>query len=118
MFFARKQNYASEIEKELDAAFGSLENIDAIKRMRDDDGWKLIETQILKDMSSRVERIYGMSADPRKHEMQLIINYAIAETGRRIVGLVNGTINREPQIREEITRLRERVLHDDNYGTD
>ena len=106
MFGRKKEiSFANELERALDDAVSSFENIDALKEMVKTDGWKLVEEHLRKDIQNKLKMSYAMQAEPIKNEKQLMINHAIVECWKRLLTFVHGTINHEQEVLAELRRL-------------
>lgn len=103
--FRKPVSVDSELERALDATVDSLENILEFKEMAQTDGWKKLEEMLRRDVQNKLKSSFAMQADPVKNEKQLIINYAVCRTWERLLTVVQGTLNREPQVLAEIKRL-------------
>lgn len=105
---AKDQNVEFQLARALELNALSLENIAALKGLRENEGWQIVEGQIRKDIENKTRLITDLAIDPDKNRNQLIINASIREMLRRIISLVDQTLDMEHHVRAE----RDALLND------
>lgn len=106
MFGRKKEvSFATELERALDDALESFENIDALKEMVRTDGWKILEEKLRKDILNKLKMNYALDSEPVKNALAIQINKATIECWQRLLTVVHGTINKEQEVLAELRRL-------------
>lgn len=98
-------NVDYHIDAALESLTLSLKNIDSLKLLIGFEGWQLLAAQLENEIRAKRELNFKMSADPRKNEKDMLINYAVVRTAERILTLVEGTLNEEQYIEREKEQL-------------
>lgn len=105
----RDVNIKFELDKALELNALSLDNIREIKEMSHTVGWQMVANGIHRDIAQKERLIRELAIDPESNKTKLIINSTVVATWERLLGMIDGTLNQEPNVmKERMTLLKQK----------
>lgn len=106
----KKLRHSSEIDFDIDVALEAFiitaQNIADIQLLQQNPGWQLLRTLCEDKIINLRKTNFALGSDPVKNNNKMIVNYSMTRMLERFLSIVDGVVNEEIYVEQEIEKLR------------